>query len=326
MDKHNLINIKGGSYDEIKKALKQWIMSNSDDLDDNLKFEIYKTGQESYLIAADKRLNNEYFDYLINYMRYPDEIKYSISIEGYTTVRDEKAYSKSFLNKKIIVYVPDNDKEYDNVFLTTEDSETYKVDFSGKITRQNESKTFSIPDFDETLFQRPEKITLNKQELAEIEREKSLKSLEKRFKIILSLVILVAVINSLSLFLIPHYMIESLSTFILVFSVGAWFHGDYKMLQIEKYYVYCFIISIVHLLYGLLIKEHLAGDDTNLYFYGFYFPVTFLIIQKPLRLFFMKKLEREPIIERDSSFWDRTYSIALIILTFGIIYTITNLT
>ena len=65
MNKHNLINIKGGSYDEIKKALKQWIMSNSDDLDDNLKFEIYKTGQESYLIAADKRLNNEYFDYCL---------------------------------------------------------------------------------------------------------------------------------------------------------------------------------------------------------------------------------------------------------------------
>jgi hypothetical protein len=325
MNKDNLIKIKGGSYDDIKKALQQWIMLYSRDLESNIKFELYKIGQENYLIAADKRLNNEKFNFLINYLRYPEGINYNISIEGYSTVRDEKLYPKNLLNKKIIVYVPDNDKEYDNVFVTTEDNETFKIDFGGKVMRQNESKTFFIQDIDTTLLQRPEKIVLNKQELAEIEKERSEKNLKKRFRIVLALIIIVAAINSLSLFVIPHSEIATISTFILVFFVGAWFHWDYKMLRTDKYSIYSFIVAIVDLFYGLLIREHLSDNDIILY-YGFYFPVIYLIVQKPLRLFFIRKFDREPIIERDSSLWDGAYGIALIILTVGIVSIIANLT
>ena len=325
MNNENLIKIKGGSYDDIKKALQQWIMLYSRDLESNIKFELYKIGQENYLIAADKRLNNEKFNFLINYLRYPEGIKYNISIEGYSTVRDEKLYPKNLLNKKIIVYVPDNDKEYDNVFVTTEDNETFKIDFGGKVMRQNESKTFFIQDIDTTLLQRPEKIVLNKQELAEIEKERSEKNLKKRFRIVLALIIIVAAINSLSLFVIPHSEIATISTFILVYIVGVWFHWDYKMLRIDKYYIYSFIVAIVDLFYGLLIREHLSDNDIILY-YGFYFPVIYLIVQKPLRLFFIRKFDREPIIERDSSLWDGAYGIALIFLTVGIVSIIANLT
>lgn len=325
MNKDNLIKIKGGLYDDIKKALRQWIVLYSKDLESNIKFELYKIGQESYLIATDKRLNNEKFNFLINYLRYPEGIEYNISIEGYSTVRDEKIYPKNLLNKKIIVYVPDNDKEYDNVFVTTEDNETFKIDFGGKVLRQNESKTFFIPDIDTNLLQRPEKIALNKQELAEIEKEKSEKNLKKRFIIVLALIIIVAAINSLSLFVIPHNEISIITTFILVFIVGAWFHWDYKMLRIDKYYIYSFIVAVVDLFYGLLIREHLSDNDIFLY-YGFYFPVIYLIVQKPLRLFFIRKFDREPIIERDSSLWDGAYGIALIILTVGIVSIIANLT
>ena len=325
MNTDNLIKIKGGSYDDIKKALQQWIMLYSRDLESNIKFELYKIGQENYLIAADKRLNNEKFNFLINYLRYPEGIKYNISIEGYSTVRDEKLYPKNLLNKKIIVYVPDNDKEYDNVFVTTEDNETFKIDFGGKVMRQNESKTFFIQDIDTTLLQRPEKIVLNKQELAEIEKERSEKNLKKRFRIVLALIIIVAAINSLSLFVIPHSEIATISTFILVYIVGVWFHWDYKMLRTDKYYIYSFIVAIVDLFYGLLIREHLSDNDIILY-YGFYFPVIYLIVQKPLRLFFIRKFDREPIIERDSSLWDGAYGIALIFLTVGIVSIIANLT
>jgi len=325
MNNENLIKIKGGSYDDIKKALQQWIMLYSRDLESNIKFELYKIGQENYLIAADKRLNNEKFNFLINYLRYPEGIKYNISIEGYSTVLDEKLYPKNLLNKKIIVYVPDNDKEYDNVFVTTEDNETFKIDFGGKVMRQNESKTFFIQDIDTTLLQRPEKIVLNKQELAEIEKERSEKNLKKRFRIVLALIIIVAAINSLSLFVIPHSEIATISTFILVYIVGVWFHWDYKMLRIDKYYIYSFIVAIVDLFYGLLIREHLSDNDIILY-YGFYFPVIYLIVQKPLRLFFIRKFDREPIIERDSSLWDGAYGIALIFLTVGIVSIIANLT
>jgi hypothetical protein len=322
MFKDNLIKIKGGSYDDIKKALKQWIMLYSNELGNNIKFELYKIEQESYMIVADKRLNNEKFNYLINYLRHPEEIEYKIDIEGYTTAREEKTYSKRLLNKKIIVYVPNNDKEYDNVFVTTEDSETYKIDFSGKVTLQNESKTFFTPDFDTTLLQRPERISLNKQEIAEIEKEKSKNRLKKKFRFILSLIVTLIFINYLSLVIIPQKEIGSITTFTLIFSVGVWFHSDYKMLRIDKYFLYCFIIAIADLLYGIMINKYVTLIDFS--FYYFCFPIIFLIIQKPLRLYFIRKLDREPIVEKESSGWDVVYNISLIILPVGIILAIAN--
>ncbi len=325
MNNENLIKIEGGSYDDIKKALRQWIVLYSKDLESNIKFELYRIGHESYLISADKRLNNERFNYLINYLRYPEGIEYNISIEGYTTVRNEKIYPKNLLNKKIIVYISDDDKEYDNVFVTTEDNETFKIDFGGKVFKQNKSKIFIIPDIDTTILQRPEKIALTKQERDEIETEKSKKSIKRRFRIILVIIIILTAINSLSLFVIPHNEISLITTFLLVFSLAFWFHGDYKMLRIDKYYRYSFAIAIVDLFYGFMIREYLT--DKNIFFYyGFYFPVIYLLVQKPLRLVFIRKFEREPIIEKDSSFVDGAYGIALIILTIGIISVIAILT
>jgi hypothetical protein len=314
----NFIIIKGGLCNDIKKALQQWIALYAKDLVSNIKLELYILGQERYLIVADKRLSNEKFNYLINYLRYPEGIEYNISIEGYATVRDEKIYPQKLLNKKILVYVSGNDKEYDNVFVTTEDNETYKIDFNGKVSRVYESKTFSIPDIDTKLLQEPERITLTKKEIAEIKNEKSKKSVRNRFRIILALVIIIAAINSFSLFIYPDNDISSFTTFILVFFVAFWFDWDYKMLRIDKYYRYSIIIALLHLAYGHFIRKYLSDEDSFLY-YGFYFPVLYLIIQKPVRLFFIRKFNREPIVEPHPPLLDGLYSITILFLTVGII-------
>ncbi len=321
----NFIIIRGGLGDDIKKAIKQWLALNSTELVNNIKFELFKLGQERYLIVADKRINNEYFNYLINYLRYPEGIEYNISIDGYTTLCDKKMYPQNLLDKKAQIYISDNDKEYDNVYLTTEDNETYKIDFAGDVSRLNESRTFSIPDIDTNLLQKPERIVLNKKEIAEIKNEKSKKNIKIRFRIILSLVFIIVAINSLSLFIYPTNDISSITTYILVFFVAFWFDWDYKMLRIDKYYSYSIIIAILHLTYGHFIREYLSDEGSFLY-YGFYFPILFLIIQKPVRLFFIRKFNREPIVEHRPPLLDGLYSMTILFLTFGIISIIAMLT
>jgi len=321
----NFIIIKGGLCKDIKKALQQWIALYSKDLVRNIKLELYGLGQERYLIVADKRLNNEKFNYLINYLRYPEGIEYNISVEGYATVRDEKIYPQNLLNKKILVYLSDNDKEYDNVFVTTEDNETYKIDFNGKVSRVYESKTFSIPDIDTNLLQKPERIALTKREITDVENEKLKKSITNRFRIILALIIITVAINSSSLFINPNSEISSDTTFILVFFVAIWFHWDYKMLRIDKYYSYSIIIAILHLAYGHFIREYFSDVDTFLY-YGFYFPILYLIIQKPVRLFFIRKFNREPIVEPHPPLLDGLYGISILLFTVGIISVIAMFT
>lgn len=314
----NFIIIKGGLCNDIKKALQQWIALYTKDLARNIKLELYILGQERYLIVVDKRLSNEKFNYLINYLRYPEGIEYNISIEGYATVLDEKIYPQKLLNKKILVYVSDNDKEYDNVFVTTEDNETYKIDFNGKVSRVYESKIFSIPYIDTKLLQKPESITITELEMAEVENKELNESVKNRFRIILNITIIIAVINSFFLFIYPDNDISSFTTFILVFFVASWFEWDYKMLRIDKYYRYSIIIALLHLAYGHFIREYLLGKDA-IFYYGFYFPVLYLIIQKPVRLFFIRKFNREPIVERHPPLLDGLYSISILFLTFGII-------
>nr|WP_320037906.1 hypothetical protein [uncultured Bacteroides sp.] len=340
----NFIIISGGLGDDIKKAIRQWLALYSTELVNNIKFELFKLGQERFLIVADKRINNEYFNYLINYLRYPEGIEYNISIDGYTTLCDKEIYPQNLLDKKAQIYISDNDKEYDNVFLTTEDNETYKIEFSGKVSRLNESRTFSIPDIDTNLLQKPEIIVLDKKEIAELENEKMMKSVKNRFRIILTLVVIVVAINSFYLFIYQSsntgsiYMdllglkanssdnsIGVITTLILVFFVGNWFYLDYKMLRIDKYYSYSIIIAILHLAYGYFISEHLLYLRVFRY-YGFYFPILFLIIQKPVRLFFIRKFNREPIVEHRPPLLDGLYSMTILFLTFGIISIIAMLT
>jgi len=320
MNKDNLIVIKGGSHSDIKKALQQWIELYSDDLETDIKFELYKTGQESHLIVADKRLNNEKFNFLVNYLRYPEDIEYKISIEGYTTAKKEKLYPENIQNKRLLIYISESDKEFDNVFVTTEDNETYKVDFGGKITRIIESKTFKIPDIDFDSLSRPEKITFNKTEIEDLKKKKSIRDVEKRFKIILSLIIALTIINALSLFVIENFYIDTVTSFLLSFGIGGWLLGDYEILQIKKYYNFSFLIAIGIFCYGILIR-HLIPFDNYISNFGFLFPLALLIIQKPLRLVYIRKFNKEPIVEKEAPiFWDGIYSSILFILTIAIIF------
>lgn len=324
MNKDNLIVIKGGSHSDIKRALQQWIELYSNDLETYIKFEFYKTGQENHLIVADKRLNNEKFNFLVNYLRYPEGIEYKINIEGYTTAKKEKLYPENILNKRLIIYISDNDKEYDNVFVTTENNETYKVDFSGKITRLNESKTFKIPDIDFDSLSRPEKITLNKTEINEKKKAKSERSIKKRFNVILIILALLTLINTLSLLVIENSEISTITTYFLCFGIGAWFFADYKMLQINKYYNYCFLIAAVFLCYSLLIK-YLEPYNVDLIKFSSPFPLSLIAIQKPLRLIFIRLFKREPIVDRPApSFLDGIYMLLLFFLTISLLVILMN--
>ena len=320
MNNDNLIIIKGGSHNYIKKALKQWIELYSNDLVTDIKFELYKTGQESHLIVADKRLNNEKFNFLVNYLRYPEGIDYKICIDGYITAIDTKLFPKSLLNKNLLIYISEDDKEFDNVFAATEDNEVYKIDFGGKVSKTDEFKTFKHPDINFNSLSRPDKISLNKSEIEDIRKEKSIQSIEKRFKIILSIIIAITTINALSLFVIENSYIDTFTSFLLSFGIGGWLLGDYEILQIKKYYRFSFLIAIGIFCYGILIR-HMIPFDNYISEFGFIFPLALLIIQKPLRLVYIRKFNKEPITEKDAPiFWDGIYSLVLFLSTIAIIF------
>jgi len=302
----NLILIKGGAYNDIKKALRQWINLYSKDLQDGLTFQLYKNGSGNHIIQADERLDNERFYYLVNYLNYPEGIEYKIDIEGYTTGKDKNELK----NKELLVYISPTDKEFDNVFVTTSENENFKVDFGGRITEGRERKNYKYPT--NLNLGLSESITIqNKHDLNNLtERPKD--KLETRFKII-SVVIFCAFVLTFFLFQTEDDFLTI--NYVVAFSVWAWLTFDYKILQVDKLYFSSVGLGLVIFLYGLFLNEKF-DENTPMLQSVTTMPIFLLIIQRPLRLAFIRVMKREPKVEKPApSFADFVYIFILWMIT-----------
>ncbi|MGQ3677993.1 hypothetical protein [Tenacibaculum discolor] len=304
----NLIIISGGAYNDIKKALRQWINLYSKDLQDDFTFQIFKNGRGNHIIQADKRLDNEQFFYLVNYLNYPENIEYKIDVEGYTKGKDKH----QLRDKDLLVYISQTDREYDNVFVTTSDNENFKVDFGGKITETRDKRIFKYPT--DLLLENPETLKNNRKEIQQKDEKINENGIDKRFKIlaliVVSLTLIGIIINQIDSVIFLKF------SFFLGLGIGIWFFSDYKMLQSDRHYLYSLGIAIG---YFLLILTKNGEFNKNVLDYGALYPLTLLVIQKPTRLIYKALLNREPIIDRPPpTFWDGVYMIVLF-LGFGVL-------
>lgn len=301
MTTDNLILINGGAYNDIKKALRQWIDLYSKDFPDGISFKIFKNGRGNHIVQADKSLDNERFFYLVNYLNYPEGIEYKIDIEGFTTGKGKNQLE----GKKILVYISKTDKEYDNVFVTTSENQTFKVDFGGKITETRENKIFNYPT--DLILDYPETIKINRKTNVQKEEEINEKRLEKRFKLF-SIITFSLIIIGLIIHLFDPELFRKVS-FFLGMGIGLWFFGDFKLLQSDKFYLYCFGIATGYFLFILVLN----GDfNKGILDFGALYPITLLIVQKPTRILYKTIFNREPEVDRPpKSYWDIPYMMIL---------------
>lgn len=71
------------------------------------------------------------FCFAINFLKYPIDIKWQSKVTAWVTTKetDDWITDKS-KNKKVMLFLADDDNEYDNVFMTTEDNIGYKLGFA----------------------------------------------------------------------------------------------------------------------------------------------------------------------------------------------------
>lgn len=309
----NIIYIKGGAYDDVKKALRQWIDLYSKDLEEDLTFELIKNGRGNHVIKADARLDNDSFYFLVNYLHYPEGIDYKAEIEGFATGSKRDVLK----DRKLLVYVSPNDKEGDNVFVTTSDNRSYKVGFNGRISEEKETKVFRLPA--EQNFSQSEFLTVNKKEDVPLSLEKLEGEVVKRFKIIFSITIAAFTLNLLIPQFFHNYEILEPITWCLFWGVGFWFFSDYEMLRFDKYFFRCILIALGVLGYEYIITRFLYVDshECPLVLY----PLILLLIQWPTRQLYIFIFRREPKIEKNGGeFADRVYSMIIFIVPFLTIF------
>ena len=125
-----IVIINGAQYSDIEKAIHQYCNLYNKDRYVAIP-SLTKITDSLFLVTFPYDISFEYFCYFVNYMYYPNNIFYKADIKAWVTTKPNDIWiTDKSANKKIMLYIPSEDKEYDNVYLTTPDNIGYKLGFA----------------------------------------------------------------------------------------------------------------------------------------------------------------------------------------------------
>jgi hypothetical protein len=105
--------------------------------------------ENKFVVTFPYDIDFETYCYFVNYMYYPNDIKYKPIIKAWiSTKQNDNWMTKEIVNKKVMIYIPSDDKDNDNVYLTTSDNIGYKMGFAmgeEKEKLNNPRQTYSEP-------------------------------------------------------------------------------------------------------------------------------------------------------------------------------------
>lgn len=84
-----------------------------------------------FAITFPFNIDFETYCYFVNYLYYPNDIIYKPTIKAWTSTKTEDVWmTNEIVNKKVMLFIPSDDKDYDNVYLTTSENIGYKMGFA----------------------------------------------------------------------------------------------------------------------------------------------------------------------------------------------------
>lgn len=315
MNIDNFIVISDFKKDEISQILKQWIALYKDQLKTDFDFEVYKKDSDSYIVLPSTKLDFDLFNFLINYLIYPENFDENTKVVGYSFNNSHEDIPKAFLDKDFFVYVPDNDTDGDNVYAVTTDNSHLKIDFGGDITSISKAVDYISPNIDFSLLCKSDIIRTNSDDIERIIIDTSNTKIKKRYNILSTATLILILLTPLLALKDSHTF--SVGLFALGYAIGFWFYSDYKMLRINQFYFKSLLVASLWGLFGYLTTVTLKLEYNLFIYVGLISPLWFLIIQRPLRFLFKRILKREPKIgNHDVEGGDKIYSLILFLSLF----------
>ena len=111
---------------------------------------LYKINERQFAITFPYDIEFTIFCFFVNYVHYPMGFKKSFEVTGWTTTKSGESWiTEKSANKKVMLFIPHDDTEYDNVYLTTEDNIGYKLGFAVGHEKQ-------LLDFPKQYFVKPQ--------------------------------------------------------------------------------------------------------------------------------------------------------------------------
>lgn len=257
-------------------------------------FSLYKDGRAKHIIEVDKRLDNTHFFFLINYLKYPENIDYNPIINGYCIATDN-AYFSDELNNVIQVFAPKNESITDVIQVVTENNKAIQIDFSGKVEAVTIEKSFETMDFTAHSNNAKQVVKLP-EKLAEDEKlGLNYNSFSKRFAII-SISYIILLLSSI--YFIDSKEYNNYFVYLIIAPFG-WLIFEHDYLFKTKTYIKMLLFSITLVLIGMCVARFKLLKSPALPFAILCSPFVFLIMQKALSSIYMAIFKRRPdIIDR----------------------------
>jgi hypothetical protein len=130
VENDKLVIIRDVKLDEIKQAIQQFCnIYNQESYRALPTLTIFSASE--FVITFPSDIDFETFCYFVNYLHYPNDIFYKPNITAWTTTNPGDSWMKDdIVGKKVMLYIPKDDQDYDNVYLTTSDNISYKMGFA----------------------------------------------------------------------------------------------------------------------------------------------------------------------------------------------------
>jgi hypothetical protein len=140
-ENNKLIVVSNVSHQDISKALTKFCNAyNKEDFAALPRLFEVKYG--TYAVTFPYDVDFATYCFAVNFLKYPMDIKWNAKVRAWAiTKQGDDWITEKNVNKKVMLYLEEHDKEYDNVFLTTQDNVGYKLGFAAG----QETQLLSIP-------------------------------------------------------------------------------------------------------------------------------------------------------------------------------------
>lgn len=131
-----IIVVSNVNHEDISKALTAFCnVYNKNDY--AVIPRLWSLSENSFAVTFPYDVDFATYCFAINFLKYPIDIKWQAQVRAWATTKsgDDWITDKS-VNKKVMLFLAVDDKEYDNVFLTTQDNIGYKLGFAVGQTKQ----------------------------------------------------------------------------------------------------------------------------------------------------------------------------------------------
>jgi hypothetical protein len=127
----NYILISDASQEQVLQVVQD-LADIYVDIEYSRGIQVYKHNklENSFLIAFTKTPVFEHMLYSLNYLAFPEKVKYQAKVKGYCTMDIKVSNLNGIFGKRLMMFVSDKHKKYDNVLAVTEDNEAYKLGFA----------------------------------------------------------------------------------------------------------------------------------------------------------------------------------------------------